>query len=164
MIFSSACSENNTTDKSKISTPTELNNSDNQQNETQLAEQDAAQESSIKTSAELKLNPSQQKQLSAEEKALLETDNNQSNSSQPEENLELESSLGPEISPEPTKSPEQAISPEEKIKLQLEELEAKLENSATDNAALQQHMDELLKKIEENQRLINEFEQQPIKD
>ena len=49
-------------------------------------------------------------------------------------------------------------SPSDKIKRQLQELETSLYSSSQENAALRQHIDVLIKKIEENQRTIKEFD------
>ena len=51
-------------------------------------------------------------------------------------------------------------SPSDKIKRQLQELETNLYSNSQENAALRQHIDLLIKKIEENQRALKEFDSQ----
>ena len=56
---------------------------------------------------------------------------------------------------------QQPLSEVEQMKIKIEQLQSSLNNDSQENATLRQHMDILLKKLEENQRLINELEQKP---
>jgi len=56
---------------------------------------------------------------------------------------------------------QQPLSKIEQMKIKIEQLQSSLNNDSQENATLRQHMDILLKKLEENQRLINELEQKP---
>jgi len=52
----------------------------------------------------------------------------------------------------------QPLSEVEQMKIKIEQLQSSLNNDSQENATLRQHMDVLLKKLEENQRTIKEFD------
>ncbi len=73
----------------------------------------------------------------------------------PKQNLEA----NPVDSSSNNQTEEKSISDVDNVKTKLQELEANLDENNTENEALRQHMEVLLKKVQENQNTLEKFEQ-----